>query len=571
MRKNILYILSLFLLVTQCKKETNDDYGNNDRTISVYCDIRLNNNSRSDFTNLLNSGVVNWSSGVERIYLAVPDTETPQLIELQSVADGTPSVLTFSTTVADGLIKENMEYEIWYFGNSMNLLNPNVVMTKENGIITSISGNLANQNGTLSEVGYYHIASTTVTAVKEGDIIRLPLSKGLTNQISIALLDLETVSTLSGDAIIANEFSYEYNSDSNKFEFCMKENDNPQIRVAGNEGISYIVLLPNVNANCVLKCNKGEYSFVNGIESNMVYYSCGIDGYTPEVLQWNNTPSYSLPHCNISSIKNITATSAFCVINISDNGGDDNTIGGVCWSKNPNPTISDNHITIGTTLGDYSNLVSSLDNNTTYYFRAYATNSAGTNYGNEVSIKTLEIGDDYINGYLYVDLGLSVKWAVNNIGSNTLSGIGNHYAWGEIDSKPEYTLNNSLLYGKNIKDISGNPQYDVAKAEWGATWRIPSEEEWSELIDNCVWSFITIDDMYVYKVTAPNQKYIYLPAAGYRGGTQYIHTNEYGYYWSSDSYLNSTTHSYGIEFTYKTKNVVNLQRYYGLTIRPVSD
>ena len=85
---------------------------------------------------------------------------------------------------------------------------------------------------------------------------------------------------------------------------------------------------------------------------------------------------------------------------------------------------------------------------------------------------------------------------MNNIGSNTLSGIGNHYAWGEIDSKPEYTLNNSLLYGKNIKDISGNPQYDVAKAEWGATWRIPSEEEWSELIDNCVWSFITIDDMY---------------------------------------------------------------------------
>jgi hypothetical protein len=61
---------------------------------------------------------------------------------------------------------------------------------------------------------------------------------------------------------------------------------------------------------------------------------------------------------------------------------------GLCWSTNPQPTIADNVSTDGTGLGVFASILNNLQPNTTYYFRAYATNSAGTGYGNELSFST---------------------------------------------------------------------------------------------------------------------------------------------------------------------------------------
>ena len=75
-----------------------------------------------------------------------------------------------------------------------------------------------------------------------------------------------------------------------------------------------------------------------------------------------------------------------------------------------------------------------------------------------------------LNGHEWVDLGLSVRWATCNVGSSVPSGYGDYYAWGEIETKMEYTEENSVTYGVELGDISGNPQYDVATANWGEGW-----------------------------------------------------------------------------------------------------
>ena len=90
-----------------------------------------------------------------------------------------------------------------------------------------------------------------------------------------------------------------------------------------------------------------------------------------------------------------------------------------------------------------------------------------------------------LNGHEWVDLGLSVRWATCNVGASVPSGYGDYYAWGEIETKMEYTEENSVTYGVELDDISGNPQYDVATANWGEGWRMPTEQELDELTDKC--------------------------------------------------------------------------------------
>ena len=63
---------------------------------------------------------------------------------------------------------------------------------------------------------------------------------------------------------------------------------------------------------------------------------------------------------------------------------------GVCWSTNQNPTINDNITNDGAGPGNFTSILSGLNVNTTYYLRSYATNSKGTEYGNEINFITLD-------------------------------------------------------------------------------------------------------------------------------------------------------------------------------------
>jgi len=84
----------------------------------------------------------------------------------------------------------------------------------------------------------------------------------------------------------------------------------------------------------------------------------------------------------------ITQTTAVAGGTITSDGGVEVTARGVCWSTHTVPTISDSKTSNGTGSGSFTSSITGLTGNTTYYVRAYATNSEGTAYGQEISFKT---------------------------------------------------------------------------------------------------------------------------------------------------------------------------------------
>ena len=289
-----------------------------------------------------------------------------------------------------------------------------------------------------------------------------------------------------------------------------------------------------------------------------------------EQKSFTTLQNIELPTVTTTIVTNVTSTTATSGGNVTDDGGATVTARGVCWSTSPDPTIDDNKTSDGNGTGAFTSQLTNLTHSTTYYIRAYATNSEGTSYGEQKYFSTLS--DGMINGHQYVDLGLSsgLKWATCNVGADSPEDYGNYYAWGETETKAEYTQDNSVTFGQQLNDISGNAQYDAATANWGGSWRTPTKDEIRELIYNCNWTPETQNGVDGFKVTGNNGNYIFIPASGYRDGSSlYI----YGecYYWSS------TPRQYGVEFANILYSDTEFQsedvnyRYRGLTIRPVSN
>lgn len=170
-----------------------------------------------------------------------------------------------------------------------------------------------------------------------------------------------------------------------------------------------------------------------------------------------------------------------------------------------------------------------------------------------------------------VDLGLSVKWAPCNIGASSPEGYGDYYSWGEVETKDEYTEENSQTYGKKFDDICGNSDYDVARAKLGGSWRMPTEEEFEELLNECTWQWTTQEGVNGYKVTGKNGNSIFLPAAGYRYGNEYAAVGVRGFYNSSTSVKMFHKNSPNLRFDSNTHQIGSSARYYGSPVRPVCD
>ncbi|MDE6012465.1 MAG: hypothetical protein K2G91_07005 [Prevotella sp.] len=181
--------------------------------------------------------------------------------------------------------------------------------------------------------------------------------------------------------------------------------------------------------------------------------------------------------------------------------------------------------------------------------------------------------DSNYNGHEYVDLGLpsGLKWATCNVGASSPSDYGYYYAWGETTPKGTYTENNSTTYGKSMGDISGNSEYDAARANWGGSWRLPSQMECVELRDLCTWTWTSQGGYNGYKVTGPNGNSIFLPAAGWRSGSSLHGAGDRGYCWSSTPYESDTQRACSLYFSSSYHNVDWNRRYFGQSVRPVSD
>ncbi|MDP3581989.1 MAG: hypothetical protein Q8S39_08625, partial [Ignavibacteria bacterium] len=136
-------------------------------------------------------------------------------------------------------------------------------------------------------------------------------------------------------------------------------------------GKLYVRIYPWVESSSVAS---GKYMGIQNV---------GISGtYTGNVIA-------SMPTITTTPVTKISTTSAISGGNITSDGGAEITERGVCWNTSENPTIANSRTKDGTGVGTFISNVSSLTNSTKYFLRAYATNSAGTSYGSEISFTTM--------------------------------------------------------------------------------------------------------------------------------------------------------------------------------------
>ncbi len=212
---------------------------------------------------------------------------------------------------------------------------------------------------------------------------------------------------------------------------------------------------------------------------------------------------------------------------------------------------------------------------------------------------------------LAVDMALSVKWASCNLGSDFPDIPGDYYAWGEKSSRKsygyrDYRLTNKDYYsrGDRVLQTNGLPflKYnmdgdglfaleamdDPATLSLGAPWRLPTRNEFQELLDNCEWQWVenigrTLNNnpsdepcLNGYRVTSKaNGNHIFLPAAGVNFNESEYESvlmptfGRYGAYWARD--LRSTKIASGLLFGKSEIKVTAFYREKGLCVRPVYD
>lgn len=192
----------------------------------------------------------------------------------------------------------------------------------------------------------------------------------------------------------------------------------------------------------------------------------------------------------------------------------------------------------------------------------------------------ISVPDAYINGHGYVDLGLpsGIKWATCNVGAKTPLDYGDYFSFGETTVKSQYTKSNYKFSNQKLGKISGNYQYDAATANWGDKWRTPTTKELQELIDNCIWQSVKVNNNENgYIVMGPNKKSIFIPTPGQRVDDSTYQNGVFFNYWSSTplekapqypahmTNFNSIKKPAWIGFT--SDDIV----WCGFSVRPVSD
>ena len=193
------------------------------------------------------------------------------------------------------------------------------------------------------------------------------------------------------------------------------------------------------------------------------------------------------------------------------------------------------------------------------------------------------------NGYEYVDLGLpsGLKWATMNVGASKPEEYGEYFAWGETEPKSNYSwstykfelgTNENGPFSKYVTKSSYgtvdnktvlDPEDDAAHVNWGGSWRMPTDEEWTELKTKCTWTWTTQNGVNGRLVTGPNGKSIFLPAAGYRYVTYLDYAGSYGYYWSSSLNTDNPRYAYFVSFGSDGVDWSFSLRYLGRSVRPV--
>jgi uncharacterized protein (TIGR02145 family) len=342
----------------------------------------------------------------------------------------------------------------------------------------------------------------------------------------------------------------------------------------------------------------------------IVLASCKKDKKPPTVPELTTTP--------ISNLQYNTATTGGV---ITGDGGAAITASGIVWSKTNNtPTTSDSVKSGTTTSGSFTVVLNNLTENTTYYVRAFATNSAGTGYGNVVSFSTTTDTTKVTFTYngATVTYGIIVspttgkKWLDRNIGAKQVATAYNDYlAYGDLFQWGRPTDGHQLINYTNsttgtpvngitatlaTSDAPGNNLFITTDTQapdgngvWHYDWRdnqnnnrwatnkqgpcpsgwhVPTTNEWEAEtgLTNMTTAYSQL------KLTAPGRRYGDIDGGGLEGTL--LRVGERGFYWSSSPTTLSAGEAYAATFYYSPATV-NLSNYsgrsYGFSVRCIKD
>ena len=338
---------------------------------------------------------------------------------------------------------------------------------------------------------------------------------------------------------------------------------------------------------------KGIYAAqLVGLADNTMYYiryevSNKYSSVVTEEVKEFQTLQCTVPTIVLDTIGEVRASHAKVQIHLTFDGGASVTDMGVCWSTHVNPTTKDIHISTEDTLAVLD--VTSLQPNTKYYVRAYAQNKVGVAYSEEKAFTTESILSEPTgteNGYAYVDLGLSVKWATMNVGANSPEDSGDYFAWGETEPQYSYYWNTykycngseTTLTKYNSNEHSGTVDNkitlelidDAAHVNWEGNWRMPTAAEWTELREQCTWTWTSKNGVKGHKVTSKgNGNSIFLPAAGRRFVEELVGVGVDGNYWSNTLNVASPCEAMYLLFISSGAGNFGTDRYSGYSVRPV--
>lgn len=198
-----------------------------------------------------------------------------------------------------------------------------------------------------------------------------------------------------------------------------------------------------------------------------------------------------------------------------------------------------------------------------------------------------------VSEHVFVDLGLSsgLLWATCNVGADSPEDCGDYFAWGETTTKTTYnwstyqycngsqnTLTKYCIDSENGYNGFTDelttllPEDDAATANWGSGWRMPTQAEWQELINNTTNIWTTQNGVNGWLFTASNGNSLFLPAAGYREGVP-VGASYIGYYWSSSlGIFSGSIGSYSFVFDGANDSGIPMyDRRFGFSVRPVRE
>ncbi|MCL4482236.1 MAG: fibrobacter succinogenes major paralogous domain-containing protein [Bacteroidetes bacterium] len=318
-------------------------------------------------------------------------------------------------------------------------------------------------------------------------------------------------------------------------------------------------------------------SAITGLTPGTTYYIRSYSTNSIGTAYGNQVTAITLailPTLTTTDLSSITSTSATSGGNITNDGGAAITARGVCWGLSQTPTTTNSKTTDGTGKGNFTSSITGLSANTTYHVRAYATNSLGTGYGEDITLTTTQftygsVSDVEGNTYKTVTIGNQI-WMAENLKTTkyndgtTIPLVTDSTVWKKLSTPGYCWYNNDATANKNIYGALYN-WYTLNTGKLCPTgWHVPSDAEWTilktylggETVAGGKLKETGTSHWLSPNTGATNESGFAAVPGGYRyfGGTFYD-LGGFGYWWS-------TTESFSMEYSFTTI-AYYLQMYYG--------